>query len=178
VGSFLSSLSLSLQTGLLCSSSGAAGAGAGARRLHFHFHSHRPFPAHGHSPCLAKACPVAILVARCRLILLVCSTPVVSVPRPHSTSTLAVVYSRLQTRSDQLRLPLYSLTKGPSSCYSNHLWPDQTEAYHPPRGIPRPLAASTNTPGRLPSREECAIAPRKRCARVVAADWTLAAQYA
>jgi len=58
-----------------------------------------------------------------------------------------------------LRPPLARLNRG-------------NTAYHNPRGTTRPLAASTNPQERPSGREECALAPQKRCARVDTADRT------
>lgn len=139
-------------------------------------------PSIGPSPCKSLSSSVAIAISTR------CSPHTARVPfaRPCSCvtpPTLAVIYLRLQTRRPQL-CPARRCCCDLQLARDLQLRPPHTHldrgnpAYYTPRGITRPLAASTNPHERLPRGEECASALPKPCARVDAADWTPAARYA
>lgn len=141
------------------------------RQVHFHFHFHPPsaLPC-GHSPCASckiLSCSVAISISP-RYSSTYCSCALrssfvchaadprrnLSPPEDSTTPAVPAAACHLQPARDlQLRPPLTQpLNRG-------------NTAYHPPRGIPLPLAASTTSRARRASSEACAILRRHCCAR-------------
>ena len=152
------------------------------RQVHFHFHFHPPSAL----PCL-RPFSVRILqksVVFCRYLYVdplfspYCSCAIrpsivchaadprrnLSPPEDSTTPALPAAACDLQPARDlPLRPPLTQLLNRGNT------------AYHLPRGIPLPLAASTTYLARTPSCAACAITRRRRCARP---DSTLAAHCA